>query len=132
MANEYQIFLNKLYADPKFKKEAEKLNLPLEIAETIIDVRVNLGMTQLVLAKKIGTKQSGIARIESGHHFSSLATLNKIAKVLGLGLRNPLYSNSTDNLVYRYIFVKGDVSEDFSVSVKSRSAKAYAKLTANL
>ncbi|MDB5254679.1 MAG: Helix-turn-helix domain protein [Candidatus Nomurabacteria bacterium] len=42
--------------------------------------RISKGMTQVELAKKIGTKQSAIARIENGSSLPSLTILQKIAE----------------------------------------------------
>ncbi len=44
-------------------------------------------MTQAELAKKIGTKQSNIARMEAGNQNFSIETLQKIASVLGKNLK---------------------------------------------
>lgn len=80
----------KLLNDKKYKKEINKQDLPFEIAESIIDARIRMGMTQQELAHKLKTKQSGIARLESGRNYPSLKTLEKIAKILGVKIQNPL------------------------------------------
>lgn len=49
-----------------------------------------MGITQKELAKKLKTKQSGIARLESGKNYPSFKTLEKIAEILGIRLKNPL------------------------------------------
>ena len=56
----------KLLKNNGYKREINKQDLPFEIAESIIDARIRKGMTQKELAKKLKTKQSGIARLESG------------------------------------------------------------------
>jgi len=48
----------------------------------IIKQRTKKGLTQADLAKKIGTKQSAISRLERGTYNPSLAFLKKIAKAL--------------------------------------------------
>ena len=40
-------------------------------------------MTQKQLAEKVGTKQSSIARLESGNYNPSLQFLQKVANALG-------------------------------------------------
>ncbi|MCD5381122.1 MAG: UDP-N-acetylglucosamine 1-carboxyvinyltransferase [Candidatus Pacebacteria bacterium] len=56
------------------------------IGTRITDVRETAGMTQEALAKKIGTTQSAIARIESGRQNVSADMLKKIGKALGKNL----------------------------------------------
>jgi len=56
------------------------------IGTKITDVRETIGMTQATLAKKIGTTQSAIARIESGRQNVSADMLKKIGKALGKNL----------------------------------------------
>ncbi len=56
------------------------------IAEAIIRKRLERGLTQSQLAKKIGTKQSAISRLESGNYNASIGFLAKIAKALNLRL----------------------------------------------
>lgn len=62
-----------------YNEEAMRLNLVVEIKR----VRKEKRMTQLAVAKKAKMPQSVIARIESGQHSISLATLNRIAHALG-------------------------------------------------
>ncbi len=68
----------------KLKPEVRKLlystDLPLLISGAITDLRVSHGMTQAKLAKKVGMKQSAIARIEAGTFVPSFKTLARIAK----------------------------------------------------
>ena len=80
----------KLLKNNNYKKEINKQDLPFEIAERIIDARIKKGMTQAELAKKLKTKQSGIARLESGRNYPSLKNLEKIAQILDIRCRNPL------------------------------------------
>ena len=81
----------KLLKDKAYKKEINKKDLSFEIAESIVDARIKKGMTQKELAKKAGTKQSGIARLESGRNYPSLKNLETIAKILDIEIRNPLF-----------------------------------------
>ncbi|HEY0964755.1 MAG TPA: UDP-N-acetylglucosamine 1-carboxyvinyltransferase [Candidatus Paceibacterota bacterium] len=56
------------------------------IGPRIADVRETLGMTQTVLAKKLKTTQSAIARIESGKQNVSADMLRRISQALGKNL----------------------------------------------
>ena len=55
------------------------------IVETIIS-SAPYKMTQADVAKKVGTKQSAIARLESGNINPSLEFLQRVAQVMGLSV----------------------------------------------
>lgn len=57
-----------------------------KIGQQIREARKEIGLTQAMLAKKIGVKQQMISRIESGRENASLITLEKIADKLGLAI----------------------------------------------
>lgn len=57
-----------------------KMDLSFQVGRMLMNARLIKGMTQEVLAKKIGTKQPAIARIESGSSLPNLSLLDKIAK----------------------------------------------------
>jgi ribosome-binding protein aMBF1 (putative translation factor) len=62
---------------------ADELDLA---AVVVIEARMRAGLSQAALAKRIGTKQPAIARIEGGQ-LPSTATLQRIAKATGTRLR---------------------------------------------
>lgn len=78
---------NRLMKKPGFKKAYDDLDLEFAIIRAIINARAKRGMTQEKLAKKIGTKQSAIARLESGRGNPTLAFVQKLANVLNLDLK---------------------------------------------
>ena len=51
-------------------------------ARLVIRKRMQLGLTQEELAKRMGTSHSVISRLESGQHRFSFATMRKLAKAL--------------------------------------------------
>lgn len=59
----------------------------MEIAYQILQLRKKKHISQAELARKIGTKQSNIARMESGQQNFSIDTLEKIAGALGYDLK---------------------------------------------
>ena len=93
----------KLLKDDGYKLEINKQDLPFDIAECIIDARIKKGMTQKELAEKLNTKQSGIARLESGKNYPSFKSLEKIARILDIKMKNPLGPeiNNTTNCYFR-------------------------------
>ncbi|MDR3570842.1 MAG: helix-turn-helix transcriptional regulator [Candidatus Pacebacteria bacterium] len=56
-----------------------KQDLAYQIGREIERNRVERNLTQLQLAEAIGTKQSGISRLENGAQLPNLTTLKKIA-----------------------------------------------------
>jgi transcriptional regulator with XRE-family HTH domain len=78
----YLAFKGRLMKNPKFRKEYQRKDLAFEISQMLLDARIKRGMSQQKLARLIRTKQSSIARIESGSTLPSLTFLLKIAKAL--------------------------------------------------
>jgi len=72
-----------LLKDPAFKAEYEKMQPKFEAVTALIEARIKKGITQEALARKIKTKQSAIARIESGNANPSIGFLQKLAEALG-------------------------------------------------
>jgi len=87
---EYPSF-NKLLAEqlknPEFKRQYDEYGRQLEIAYQILQLRKKAKMTQAELAKKIGTKQSNVARMEAGNQNFSIDILQRIASVLKKNLK---------------------------------------------
>lgn len=78
----YKQFKARLLKDKEICKAYDALRPEFELAQMIIEKRIKKGLTQTALARKIGTKQSAIARLESGTYNPSMAFLEKIAKAL--------------------------------------------------
>jgi predicted transcriptional regulator len=68
-----------LMKDPDFRREYKALEPSFEFAKMIIKKRIEKGLTQAELAKKLGTTQSAIARLESGEYNPSLKFLSRVA-----------------------------------------------------
>ncbi len=71
-----------LFKDPEFKAEYDALEPEYELIRQIISARAEKKMTQKQLAEKIDTKQSNIARLESGNYNPSFQFLQKVAGAL--------------------------------------------------
>jgi transcriptional regulator with XRE-family HTH domain len=77
-------YLKKQMKNPLFRKAWEELEPEYQLAKSLIEARLAKGLTQRGLAKKVGTKQPAIARLESGEYGKvSLPTLRKVAQALG-------------------------------------------------
>ena len=76
-----------LLKDKEVKKEYDRLGPRYEAISAIISARINKGISQKELAEKLGTKQSAIARFETGNINPSLGFLEKLSEALGYKLR---------------------------------------------
>ena len=73
---------NGLLQDKATKKAYRELAPRYAIIEMIIKKRLKIGLSQEALANKIGTKQSAIARFESGRTNPTLSFLTNITSAL--------------------------------------------------
>jgi len=80
-AVDFQEYLAVKLKNPRIKKSYDEYGKQLEIAYRILQLRRQKGISQGELAKKIGTKQSNIARMEAGEENFTTSTLQKIACV---------------------------------------------------
>ena len=69
--------------DPEFRKAWHDLDPEFELLESLLKAREKEGITQAELARRIGTKQSAISRLERGAFSkATVETLKKIAEAL--------------------------------------------------
>ena len=71
--------------DPEFVKEYDALEEEFALANALMRARADL--SQAELARRMGTSQSAIARLESGRSRPSTRTLRKFAEATGMKLR---------------------------------------------
>jgi transcriptional regulator with XRE-family HTH domain len=69
--------------EPKYKKAYDALEEEFVLAGTVLDVRNRAGLTQEELARKTGTTQPVVARLESGRTRPSMRTLERLADATG-------------------------------------------------
>ena len=72
--------------DPEFQEEFLRTKQELAILDRVIQIRRKAGLSQEAVAKRMGTSQSVVARIESGllsGRLPSLASLQKYANAVG-------------------------------------------------
>jgi ribosome-binding protein aMBF1 (putative translation factor) len=71
-------------ADPEIRRDHERTALAHAVAMRVIGYRIDHGLSQTGLAHLLGMHQPAIARLEAGDHEPSLATLSRLARVLGI------------------------------------------------
>lgn len=73
--------------DPKFRQAVKELEPEYALIRKMIELRISQGLTQKQLAKKLGTKQSAISRLERGNLSTTLRSFYKIARALNAELK---------------------------------------------
>jgi ribosome-binding protein aMBF1 (putative translation factor) len=68
--------------NPEYLREYQKLEPEFQIARQIIGARIKSKMSQEELAKKAGTGQAVISRLEGMNSKPSISLLEKVAKAL--------------------------------------------------
>lgn len=69
--------------EPKYKEAYDALEEEFVLAEAVMDVRNRAGLTQEELARRMGTTQPVVARLESGRSRPSMRTLERLAQATG-------------------------------------------------
>jgi predicted transcriptional regulator len=73
-------FMARSLADPDVKREYDALAPMFEFSAELLRARLRAGLSQAELAKRMGTSQSAIARLESGQTLPSTKTLLRFAE----------------------------------------------------
>lgn len=82
----FEDHLKEALKDPVVKKHYDALEPEYALIRSILDKRLKKKMSQAQLAKKVGTRQSAISRLESGESNPSFKFLQKVARALDSGL----------------------------------------------
>ena len=73
--------------DPEYKREYEKLEPEFQIARQVIGARIRQKMSQEELARKAGTGQAVISRLEGMDGKSSISLLERVAHALNIKIQ---------------------------------------------
>ena len=79
----WKVLKAELLRDKKVAAEYKRLKPRYRLISQLIEARIKKGLTQAELARKIGTKQSAIARLESGRANPSVSFLERMASATG-------------------------------------------------
>ena len=69
--------------EPEFRDSWERTALARAVANQVIKHRIDHGLSQSALARRLGVSQA-VGRLELGEHEPKIATLSKLARELGL------------------------------------------------
>ena len=76
----------RLMEDPEFREEYARVDEEFAVIEALVRARSAAKLTQAELARRLGTTQSAIARLEGGRVSPSLNTLRRYAEATGTRL----------------------------------------------
>jgi transcriptional regulator with XRE-family HTH domain len=81
-------YLDDNLKDPAFAARFEEAGEAWDVAMQIAALRKESGLSQRELAKRVGTSQQQISRLESpGYEGQSLSMLRRVAEVMGASVR---------------------------------------------
>lgn len=83
----FQDHLKESLKNPEFRKAWEDTEVEFQLGCRLIEARMKRKMSQRTLAKKVGTSQAAISRIESMSANPSVFLLKRIASALNVKLR---------------------------------------------
>ncbi len=78
----YEKFKSELLAKPEVSKEYEALKPQFDLIRQYIALRNKKNISQAELAKRIGSRQTAISRLEGGYPNTTIGTWQKIAEAL--------------------------------------------------
>lgn len=70
--------------DPEYRREYDKLEPEFQIARQMIDARLKKKISQTQLAKRVGTGQAVISRLEGMNAKPSISLLWRVARALDM------------------------------------------------
>ncbi len=76
----------RLMKDPEFREEYARADEEFALIEALVRARTAARLTQEELARRLGTTQSAVARLEGGGVSPSIATLRRYAEATGTRL----------------------------------------------
>lgn len=89
VTHDHQAFLARASKRKGFAVAYDALELEYQLASQMLKARSRAGLTQDVVAERMGTTKSAISRLESAgkKHAPSLATLQRYAQAVGCDLQ---------------------------------------------
>lgn len=85
------------------------------ISKSVFIARSRIGLTQKELAKKVGTEQSGIARLENSTHFPSLRFISKVAHALDQDIVFKFTPKDSNDIRFRFLKDDSNISKQFQL-----------------
>ena len=111
--HDHERFLEKASKRPGFSQAYDALEVEYALAHEMLTARSRAGLTQEVVADRMGTTKSAVSRLESaGKHAPSVASLKKYAEAVGCKLRIELVPQRTARGASAQPGVQADVPKE--------------------
>jgi DNA-binding XRE family transcriptional regulator len=86
--HDHEAFMARASARKGFSRAYDALELEYQVVNQLLKARSRAGLTQDIVAERMGTTKSAVSRLESaGKHAPSLATLKRYASAVGCELQ---------------------------------------------
>ncbi len=86
--HDHKAFMARAGTRKGFQRAYDALDLEYQVVDQLLKARARAGLTQDVVAERMGTTKSAVSRLESaGKHAPSLATLKRYASAVGCELQ---------------------------------------------
>jgi HTH-type transcriptional regulator/antitoxin HipB len=69
--------------DPAFRSDYERIGPAMELAFALAEARRDADLTQAEVARRMGTSQAAVARLESGLVSPSWSSIGRFARAVG-------------------------------------------------
>ncbi|MBK1735842.1 transcriptional regulator [Halorhodospira abdelmalekii] len=83
----HEDFKAELLEDPEVRREYDQLAPEFEFIQTLVSARSQAGLSQAEVARRMGTTQSVVARLEGGRTAPTWKTLTRYAEATGRRIR---------------------------------------------
>jgi len=94
---DFDIYLEDRLKDPLFAERFRRAGEAWDVALQLAALRKDAGLSQAELAKRVGTSQQQISRLESANYEGhSLSMLRRVADALGAAVSVQIYRQSAE------------------------------------
>lgn len=96
----YTDFIQEIEKDAEYNSAREDLKTHFALGDAVLRARIKRNWSQTELAKRVGTKQANISRIEAGQGNPTLNLIQKLVQVLELEINfTPAPSSTSSKMV---------------------------------
>jgi DNA-binding XRE family transcriptional regulator len=97
VAHDHAAFLKKAQLKPGFAEAYDALALEYAVVDQLLKARTRAGLSQDVVAARMGTTKSAVSRLETARrHVPSLSTLRRYARAVGCDIQVKLVRHKGD------------------------------------